>query len=444
MSTKRQIGLIITTAAVVVAASILLTKNQNEKNVPPKAVIFAEQTTPAKTFALTTPIADPVALTFAVTPTDPTTNPTEPYNPMPLRVGTVGAAIFHRPFCPYAKQSLANHGLIKRINYWTREQVAEARRRADDFCLAGVFDCSDVSPTDFMNSGNDPWCGANISRRNYDMIGLDEAIAGKTLCNIQGYIGVFVDDLSHCIGGKIKGSLPTCNSGACSVCREDITQDCTSSCTDCIIVTMAPINKITFGLGDANKDGELNIDDYLYYHECYSGPSIAATDPCINVFDWDEDGDVDVDDFSNFVFSYESGNQSWADTTYPPASFPETVINPERSPLPLRVGTEGATYYHRLDCPSVNASWSTHGLEKRTDYYTWDQIENSGRISDGRICFAGTRDNPSGSWQDCTLDNDGDGTLNCDDTCPEDLNKTDPGVCGCGKSEPAVAGDPCP
>lgn len=302
----------------------------------------------------------------------------------PLRIGTIGSDIFHRPFCPHARQLLIDHP-EKRINYFTREQIANSGMKPDSYCFADIFDCSDMSPIDFVNSGNDPWCGANISRRNYDMIGID-SIVGKTLCNLQGYIGIFVDDPLHCVDGKIIGSQFTCNFEVCSACVEE---DCAEACIDCIRVTLVPLNKITLGLGDANRDGELDSNDSLYFHECYSGASAPATQSCVNVFDWDGDGDVDEDDLARFT-GYQSGNPKWVSMNYPLA-----VINPERSPLPLRAGTEGLPDYHRLDCPSVNASWADLGLEKRIDYYTWKQIEDSDKVPDN-VCFAGTRINPSG------------------------------------------------
>ena len=38
-------------------------------------------------------------------------------------------------------------------------------------------------------------------------------------------------------------------------------------------------------------------------------------------------------------------------------------------------------------------------------------------------------------------DTDGDGSLDCADKCPDDLNKTEPGICDCGKSEDDTDGD---
>ncbi|MCP4893634.1 MAG: hypothetical protein GY911_07440, partial [Actinomycetales bacterium] len=52
---------------------------------------------------------------------------------------------------------------------------------------------------------------------------------------------------------------------------------------------------------------------------------------------------------------------------------------------------------------------------------------------------------------DCLEDTDGDGIADCDDLCPNDPNKTDPGTCGCGDADTDTDGDgiadcidPCP
>ncbi len=338
-----------------------------------------------------------------------TTSPTDPYDPMPLRVGTVGAAIYHRPFCPYAKQSLIKHGIEKRINYWTREEVATNNRAGDTFCMASIFDCSDVQPTDFVTLGNDPWCGANIRLADIGVQGIDPKLAGKQLCNLQGHIGFFVDDPLDCNNGNLSGSALDCDHAACGSC----TTDCETACFGCVVITLAILNEVTLGMGDASGDGETDVSDYLFYHECYSGSSTASI-PCQNVFDYDQDHDVDEQDFDEFVKSYNSGNVSWAATNHPDA-----VINQDRLELPLRVGTTGSLYYHRLDCPSVNNSWETWGMDRREEFYTWDQIEDSGRVPDMNVCLPGTRQNPSGTLQNCTLDDDADGILNCDDMCPE-------------------------
>ena len=43
--------------------------------------------------------------------------------------------------------------------------------------------------------------------------------------------------------------------------------------------------------------------------------------------------------------------------------------------------------------------------------------------------------------QGCPLDSDGDGVADCNDLCPEDPFKIEPGVCGCGIPDDDSDGD---
>ena len=43
----------------------------------------------------------------------------------------------------------------------------------------------------------------------------------------------------------------------------------------------------------------------------------------------------------------------------------------------------------------------------------------------------------------CDLDSDGDGIDDCEDQCPEDASKVEPGECGCGTPDKLVPGH-CP
>ncbi len=55
--------------------------------------------------------------------------------------------------------------------------------------------------------------------------------------------------------------------------------------------------------GDANRDGQIDLDDYAVFVQCLSGPDTAAPeDPpnCLSVFDFDQDQDVDFEDFTAF------------------------------------------------------------------------------------------------------------------------------------------------
>jgi subtilisin family serine protease len=73
----------------------------------------------------------------------------------------------------------------------------------------------------------------------------------------------------------------------------------------------------------------------------------------------------------------------------------------------------------------------------------WDQNYGWGRVNAyGAVQEALFGVNPP---QDpCSVDTDGDGTFDCDDSCPDDPDKTDPGVCGCDTSDIDTDGDGTP
>jgi len=56
-----------------------------------------------------------------------------------------------------------------------------------------------------------------------------------------------------------------------------------------------------------------------------------------------------------------------------------------------------------------------------------DQCPEDPDKTEPGVCGCGTPD----------IDSDGDGTLDCNDGCPDDPNKTDPGICGCNKPDDA-------
>ena len=70
------------------------------------------------------------------------------------------------------------------------------------------------------------------------------------------------------------------------------------------------------GLGDSNGDGRIDNLDYLDFAACLFGPgsvpSPAVTPPtlslCLNVFDADGDGDVDLSDFDAFQQRFGTGS----------------------------------------------------------------------------------------------------------------------------------------
>ncbi len=51
--------------------------------------------------------------------------------------------------------------------------------------------------------------------------------------------------------------------------------------------------------GDADRDGDVDVADYLQLVECFSGTATPIASDC-DVFDFDGDGDVDLSDFVAF------------------------------------------------------------------------------------------------------------------------------------------------
>jgi hypothetical protein len=65
--------------------------------------------------------------------------------------------------------------------------------------------------------------------------------------------------------------------------------------------------------GDANGDGAVDLYDYSTLYDCLYGPDVApdpgltsARSPCLDVFDFDEDADVDARDLSYLLMSFEN------------------------------------------------------------------------------------------------------------------------------------------
>ena len=57
-------------------------------------------------------------------------------------------------------------------------------------------------------------------------------------------------------------------------------------------------------LGDAENDGDLDLDDYVILSNCVTGPGVTApTSPC-RVMDFDQDGDVDLGDYAGFQAAF--------------------------------------------------------------------------------------------------------------------------------------------
>ncbi len=289
------------------------------------------QQSTVKTFS----IAEPVVEIFAV---DPILEAL--FNPMPLRVGTEGALIYHRPFCPYAQRSLDMHGAVKRINWFSIDEIP-GNRTPDQFCLAGAFECPE-DPAVF--AAGDGLC--QIDRRYGEIPTIDPA---NTVCFWHGYT-LLVVDAANCDSGTI------------------ITTD-----GDPVDIDFVYLNAIPNAIGDANGDGDITEADFEYLVACYTDEGISSSLNCQACFDYDEDGDVDLRDFQTFIGDLDTGNSAWVNSNYPDAS---QLISRD---IPLRVGMIGSDLYHREGCRYVENSRATYGTHLYIEFYTREQIESSGR-----------------------------------------------------------------
>lgn len=116
----------------------------------------------------------------------------------------------------------------------------------------------------------------------------DHAQEGKYLCSLQGYIGVFVDESSGCNNGLVYVGT---------------------------MVTLATVNKIVGGIGDANMDGDCNEEDVPGFINCLQGITSPDFD-CLCTFDYDDDGDIDIKDYGKFQLAFGTGNTRWREETY--------------------------------------------------------------------------------------------------------------------------------
>ncbi len=63
-----------------------------------------------------------------------------------------------------------------------------------------------------------------------------------------------------------------------------------------------PISIVTLR-GDADRDGDVDVADYLQLVECFAGPATPIASDC-DVFDFNGDGDVDLADFVAFQAAF--------------------------------------------------------------------------------------------------------------------------------------------
>jgi hypothetical protein len=267
------------------------------------------------------------------------------FDPMPLRVGTVGAQYYHRPFSPTAQRSLVTHGAAKRINWYSIDEIPSNRIPAPD-SMAEHFPAPE-DPAEFV-VGETHTCVS----RDYSVPTALEP--GYTICRWSGRIAIAVDPVN-------------CSNGTLTT-PEDTE----------LPMQLIYFNAIPSGNGDATGDGNVDDDDFPYLVACYSGDGEEGTRNCKNCFDYDGDNDIDIDDFQAWFSEKGEGNRVWMAQNYPSA-----VEVPVKR-YPLRVAMEGSNLYHQPNCPAVLRSRDTHGWHKFIEFYTREAIENSGKSPDTR------------------------------------------------------------
>lgn len=59
-------------------------------------------------------------------------------------------------------------------------------------------------------------------------------------------------------------------------------------------------------VGDYDNDGDVDLDDHTEFPDCMSGPDpvVLPSQECRSAFDSDADDDVDLDDFAAFMVSF--------------------------------------------------------------------------------------------------------------------------------------------
>lgn len=264
------------------------------------------------------------------------------FDPMPLRVGTVGATYYHRPFSPTAQRSLLLHGAEKRINWYSIDEIPANRIPAPD-SFADVFEVPE-DPSAFV--AGDVY---KMARREYVLPTVPD---GEIVCNWAGHVAIAVLP-DNCVGGEL----------------------ITPAETE-LNMTLMYFNAIPSGIGDATGDGNVNDEDFPYLIACYSGDGVPASENCANAFDYDLDGDVDYTDFQSWFSEDGQGNRAWMAVNHPSA-----VEKPQKT-YPLRVGVEGSNLYHMPNCPAVLRSRDNHGWHKFIEFYTRENVESSGRQPD--------------------------------------------------------------
>ena len=268
------------------------------------------------------------------------------FNPMPLRVSTAGSTTYHQPFCKYAMQSLVRYGPSKRVNYFSIQSIP-ANYTPCQYCMADVYDFpSSMSPAEFIRRGQEVY---PVVRREHQGA---SAPAGTVVCQWKGYIAVAVPP-EACEQGTINAIAGTP-----------------------LQINTFTFNGISLGIGDANQDGKVDAADFPYLVAAYSGTN-PATPVAQALFDFNRDGKVDMADFQSWFSELGSGNNLYA------AQFWPTAVEAGETPMhPVRVSIQGSNKYHMPDCPAVKRSWDTYGYDKAIGYFSWDEVEKSGKTPD--------------------------------------------------------------
>ena len=66
----------------------------------------------------------------------------------------------------------------------------------------------------------------------------------------------------------------------------------------------APLMLVPARLGDADGDGNVDLDDYHVFVNCFRGPALNASPSCRAVFGFELDTHVDLADFAGFQNAY--------------------------------------------------------------------------------------------------------------------------------------------